>query len=170
MGARVYDPYTGTFTQPDPIQGGGANAYGYTDGDPVNEKDLSGDCVGELALDPAIDELCAELAEDAIDAVGRLLLGGAATAASIEAAHLWLENNPLGSTSNPVGANGPSGVVFAKGGKQNIKLGWAPPPLTGENGKTYAGRVMDAKYGAGNYNTGPGSDYSKLKKSVDKKK
>ena len=42
MGARVYDPYTGTFTQPDPIQGGGANAYGYTDGDPVNETDLSG--------------------------------------------------------------------------------------------------------------------------------
>ena len=43
MGARVYDPYTGTFTQPDPIQGGGATAYGYTDGDPVNETDLSGD-------------------------------------------------------------------------------------------------------------------------------
>jgi hypothetical protein len=43
MGARVYDPYTGTFTQPDPIQGGGANAYGYTDGDPVNGTDLSGD-------------------------------------------------------------------------------------------------------------------------------
>jgi uncharacterized protein RhaS with RHS repeats len=43
MGARVYDPYTGTFTQPDPIQGGGANAYGYTDGDPVNETDVDGD-------------------------------------------------------------------------------------------------------------------------------
>jgi uncharacterized protein RhaS with RHS repeats len=42
MGARVYDPYTGTFTQPDPIQGGGANAYGYTDGDPVNETDIAG--------------------------------------------------------------------------------------------------------------------------------
>jgi uncharacterized protein RhaS with RHS repeats len=44
MGARVYDPDTGTFLQTDPIQGGGANAYGYTDGDPVNETDLSGDC------------------------------------------------------------------------------------------------------------------------------
>jgi hypothetical protein len=42
MGARVYDPYTGTFTQPDPVQGGGANAYGYTNGDPVNETDLDG--------------------------------------------------------------------------------------------------------------------------------
>jgi uncharacterized protein RhaS with RHS repeats len=45
MGVRVYDPDTGTFTQPDPIQGGGANAYGYTDGDPVNETDLSGESV-----------------------------------------------------------------------------------------------------------------------------
>jgi uncharacterized protein RhaS with RHS repeats len=42
MGARVYDPYTGTFTQADPIQGGGANAYGYTNGDPVNMTDLNG--------------------------------------------------------------------------------------------------------------------------------
>jgi hypothetical protein len=42
MGARVYDPYTGTFLQTDPVQGGGANAYGYTDGDPVNALDLNG--------------------------------------------------------------------------------------------------------------------------------
>ena len=47
MGARVYDPYTGTFTQPDPIQGGGANAYGYTDGDPINELDLGGEEPGQ---------------------------------------------------------------------------------------------------------------------------
>jgi len=54
MGARVYDPYTGTFLQTDPIPGADANAYGYTDGDPVNETDLtgkspeirSGNCVG----------------------------------------------------------------------------------------------------------------------------
>jgi RHS repeat-associated protein len=48
MGARVYNPYTGTFTQPDPIQGGGATAYGYTDGDPVNETDLSGEAVNPI--------------------------------------------------------------------------------------------------------------------------
>jgi RHS repeat-associated protein len=44
MGARVYDPYTGSFLQTDPVQGGGLNAYGYTGGDPVNETDLSGEC------------------------------------------------------------------------------------------------------------------------------
>jgi RHS repeat-associated protein len=43
MGARVYDPYTGTFTQPDPLPGADANAYGYTPGDPVNLTDLSGE-------------------------------------------------------------------------------------------------------------------------------
>jgi hypothetical protein len=42
MGARVYDPYTGTFLQPDPIPGADANNYGYTDGDPANETDLAG--------------------------------------------------------------------------------------------------------------------------------
>jgi hypothetical protein len=65
MGARVYDPYTGTFTQPDPKQGGGANAYGYTNGDPVNETDIDGqsvtdECtsaVGERATEACYDKL-----------------------------------------------------------------------------------------------------------------
>jgi len=43
MGARVYDPYTGTFTQPDPIQGGGLTTFGYANGDPVNQTDLNGE-------------------------------------------------------------------------------------------------------------------------------
>jgi len=51
MGARVYDPYTGTFTQPDPIQGADASNYGYANGDPVNETDLTGQAAGAVALD-----------------------------------------------------------------------------------------------------------------------
>ncbi len=58
MGARVYNPDTGTFLQTDPIPGADANAYGYTDGDPVNETDLSGDvCLrtpnGRCAVPPS---------------------------------------------------------------------------------------------------------------------
>ncbi len=68
MGARVYDPYTGTFTQPDPIQGGGANAYGYTDGDPVNQFDLTGELPSW------------------VKAVAVVVLGPAALAAAIPAA------------------------------------------------------------------------------------
>lgn len=43
MGIRSYDPYLGRFLQPDPIQGGSANAYSYTFGDPVNSSDPSGE-------------------------------------------------------------------------------------------------------------------------------
>jgi hypothetical protein len=48
MGARVYDPYTGAFLQTDPKPGADANAYGYTDGDPVTETDLGGDSASGL--------------------------------------------------------------------------------------------------------------------------
>jgi hypothetical protein len=41
MGARVYDPYSGTFLQTD-LLSQGPTPYGYTAGDPVNETDLSG--------------------------------------------------------------------------------------------------------------------------------
>jgi hypothetical protein len=70
MGARVYDPYTGTFLQTDPIQGGGATPYGYTDGDPVNERDLTG---RDTAEDEAGDfpaetgDMRAALVEDGIE-------------------------------------------------------------------------------------------------------
>jgi len=41
-------------------------------------------------------------------------------------------------------------------------------PQDGESGKDYAGRLLDAKYGKGKYNTGPGSEYNKLKKYGDR--
>lgn len=43
MGARSYAPVIGRFLQPDPIEGGSANAYSYTYGDPVNTADPSGE-------------------------------------------------------------------------------------------------------------------------------
>jgi RHS repeat-associated protein len=42
MGARSYVPQLGRFLQPDAIQGGSANAYAYTFGDPVNSSDPTG--------------------------------------------------------------------------------------------------------------------------------
>jgi RHS repeat-associated protein len=42
MGQRVYNPSSGRFLQTDPIPGGGANAYAYCSGDPVNCRDLAG--------------------------------------------------------------------------------------------------------------------------------
>lgn len=43
MGARVYIPELGRFEQTDPQPGGSINAYAYTDDDPVNEADPTGE-------------------------------------------------------------------------------------------------------------------------------
>lgn len=45
MGARSYIPQLGRFLQADPMLGGSSNPYAYTNGDPVNETDLTGDYV-----------------------------------------------------------------------------------------------------------------------------
>jgi RHS repeat-associated protein len=42
MGARVYNPNTGRFSQIDPIPGGSANAYDYASQNPVTNIDLTG--------------------------------------------------------------------------------------------------------------------------------
>ena len=41
-------------------------------------------------------------------------------------------------------------------------------PYKGESGKDFAKRLMDEKYGAGNYRTGPSSEYNKIKKWGDR--
>jgi hypothetical protein len=41
-------------------------------------------------------------------------------------------------------------------------------PLIGESGKDFARRLLDDKYGAGNYPTGPGSEFNKIKKWGDR--
>jgi RHS repeat-associated protein len=41
MGARLYNPTTGTFTSTDPVYGGNDNSYTYPN-DPINEVDLTG--------------------------------------------------------------------------------------------------------------------------------
>ena len=42
MGARQYDPTLSRFLEVDPVEGGSANDYDYTSGDPVNGLDLDG--------------------------------------------------------------------------------------------------------------------------------
>lgn len=44
-------------------------------------------------------------------------------------------------------------------------------PLSGESGKGFAKRLLDEQYGEGNWSgTGPGSEFSKLRKSGDRNK
>ena len=42
MGARIYDPALGRFLQVDPVDGGSANSYDYSNADPVGQSDLNG--------------------------------------------------------------------------------------------------------------------------------
>jgi hypothetical protein len=39
-----------------------------------------------------------------------------------------------------------------------------PNPRAGENGTTYAKRILDHKFGPGNWSEGPATDYNKIKK------
>jgi hypothetical protein len=41
-------------------------------------------------------------------------------------------------------------------------------PYENENGSSFAKRVLDQKYGPGNYPTGPGSEYNKVGKYGDR--
>ena len=46
--------------------------------------------------------------------------------------------------------------------------GERPCKTPNEDGKTFASRLLTGKYGAGNYPTGAGSEYSKLQKFGDR--
>ncbi len=41
-------------------------------------------------------------------------------------------------------------------------------PRTTENGRDFAQRLLDGKHGAGRYPTGPGSEFSKIRKWGDR--
>jgi hypothetical protein len=41
-------------------------------------------------------------------------------------------------------------------------------PMAGEDGKTFAGRLLDQQYGAGNWEKGAGSEFSQIQKWADR--
>jgi hypothetical protein len=122
--AGVSDPYTGTFLQTDPIPGADANAYGYTDGDPVNETDLTGQAAGAVALDAGGGAetgavLCAWAGlGDVACAAGGALVGTAAGLVSDTFGGRGGSTGSLVSLGYHQSSSGaevsPGGVVFAK--------------------------------------------------------
>ena len=160
FGYREYDPLTGKWTAKDPIDfsGGDTNLYGYVLGDPVNFIDPTGLIVPALVYACALNPMCSA----AVMGVG---LG-------------------LYSYFNPPPAYYPTDDSYSdddfycaksskKSGKEkaNDAPDWAKgnKPNPGESGKDFAERLLNSKYGSGNWRgTGPGSEYSRLKKWGDR--
>jgi hypothetical protein len=63
-----------------------------------------------------------------------------------------------------------AGLSAKEAAKEKDVPSWAKGqrPLTTENGRQFAARLLDEKYGKGNYPTGPGSEFSKVKKWGDR--
>lgn len=57
---------------------------------------------------------------------------------------------------------------MAKKRLMTCPVGRRERPLTTENGRDFAKRLLNDKYGVGNYPTGPGSEFNKIKKWGDR--
>jgi hypothetical protein len=110
MGVRLYVPEIGRFLQPDPVEGGSANAYDYANQDPINQYDLDGQCA------PPATVVCVELVDLAI---GALIGAGAGVAA-----HELVQHGGGLPDLHPL-------IRFARGGKQNIRSN--DPRLAGKS-------------------------------------
>ncbi|MEV0089143.1 RHS repeat-associated core domain-containing protein [Saccharopolyspora sp. NPDC050642] len=71
MGARPYSPLLGRFLSVDPVEGGSANDYDYTNANPINTTDLDGRCPPCAAAAAAAGAIPAS----AFIAVGAIVVG-----------------------------------------------------------------------------------------------
>jgi len=110
------------------------------------------------------------------------LAGGPTVALSVPAASAFggVTGGLVGATACMTSANGGSGGsgggfkrpkagVSAKEGAKDVPS-WAKGqrPRVGESGKEFAKRLLDGKYGSGNYDKGPGSEFNQIRKWGDR--
>lgn len=127
MGVREYLPAVGRFMQVDPVDGGSANSYDYAFQNPMNEQDLSGECVGPLIV------ICGEAAIE---------IGAGVVAAAIGAqiVHNYVTSHPQVSLHV---------VVFAKPKKRSKRApipqhsGHRPQGTGKKNWDRHSGRRSD---------------------------
>ncbi len=103
--------------------------------------------------------------------------GGAVGGAGIGAGVFGAAGSIMCSTGAGGGDGGRSGGAYKKpkagqSGKEGATdaPSWAKGerPFSGEPGKRFAERLLDGKYGRGNYPKGPGSEFNKIQKWGDR--
>ena len=158
--ARYYDPTDARFLTSDTVFGDmtdplSQNRYVYCSNNPVVYMDPTGHFAAICA--PAVPYAAGEIAA----------LGTAAVALTAELAHeakeAWDRYWAKHETKKPV-----SGKTAKEAAKDVPSWARGNKPYVNESGKDFAKRLCDRKYGKGNYPTGPGSEYSKIKKWGDR--
>ncbi|WP_346361256.1 RHS repeat-associated core domain-containing protein [Bosea sp. (in: a-proteobacteria)] len=138
---RHYDPTTGRYLQPDPLGlVDGPSVYAYANSSPQMWSDPEG-------LNPAIPIV----AYCAANPLACATLGGGISAGVQQIIAFCMAK---------------------KSGKEKASdiPSWAAGqrPRPGESGKEFADRLLDQRYGKGNYKKGPGSEHSKVQKYGDR--
>jgi len=184
MGARWYDPTTAQWLTRDPAIALTLSPYGYVEGSPLNGVDPSG-----LFL-PTAAAAAAETAGTGVEVgiVGTATVAAAPAAAVVIA--LWPEDvGGPGDTLTPaqedeltygdawVAANKSATagdmcphIVAAGTGPPSWWPEWAQryPRLPAEDDEAYVTRILNTKYGKGNWKAGPGTEYNRIRKGLDR--
>lgn len=123
MGQRLYDPALGRFLQTDPVPGGSANSYDYTDQDPANNSDLDGRQNSALGFGGGIAIIAVARALT-VSYVGVYVVGHVASNGAI-----WSGNRIVGWVQNP--GFDAHGLALRKGDSASTRT---------NSGKTYPNR------------------------------
>jgi RHS repeat-associated protein len=163
FGARDYDARFGRWTNKDPIlfDGGQTNLYVYVGNDPVNYVDPEGESAAiAVGIGTFIDS--AWVVAAAQGGALAAAFGAGYVAGSYIAPYVMdpiIDAIPLEWFAKPSGKERASDTPsWAKGQR----------PRDGESGKDFAERLLKDKYGPGNFDRGPGSEYNKIKKFGDR--
>lgn len=177
--ARYYDPSTGQFTSLDPQVALTGQPYAYVSSNPLNLQDPEGKFAIAIALAPAVGGACFFGGCEAVAAIALPLLVVAAVgvlAGLVISYQLSQSLTAIEPTLYSMATWFGSNVLHAKKSKASGKEkasdrpSWATEPIASDaSGNAYAKRQCDQRYGEGNYPTGPGSEYSKLKKWFDRR-
>jgi len=170
---RHYDPTRGRYTQADPLGLiDGPSIYAYAGSNPQNRIDPDGRAVILLAGAPAAAAAAGVAVATAAAFLAVFLNSDKSDDAEDEARKLMPPNVcPIPGNLDLDTGN----ILQNKKSKQTGKERATDTPswvkgqqlAPGESGREFADRVMDAKYGKGNYSKGAGREHNKIRKYGD---